>query len=530
MLSFPRYPPLEVEAPGGRWRTTQVSIDTPVVGFAELGGDAYAILRHPDDRVSAHRLADDGWEAVRYEPVALADLRGIRWGPMASDGERILLVINGRERGPTDGPRRRMTVIASTTDGDRYSTVIVPDAWFTDITTDGETWFAIGSIYSATGREPAGAIWSSADGESWITSFGPSQTAVEWTFHSIAAGGGRVVATATQSQTQLFRRNTTLSAEIGGPWHLTPVVGENARLTRVLYVADHFEVHTDLGRGYRSIDGVDWEPFVDDAAPPEATAVWGDWFEERPWSVHARDLRGEGAVLIKSGVSMHRTDWRHCYDDSSTCRQAFAAIWLRANGEWSRVELPIPGAIESMDMSDGTMVSEADIVGGRIVLVGESDVPGVSREGDGYWIWHWVPDDGVSLPPPSDPLDTSPPDSDLAPRPRYSPQLEGYYGELEPGVEYAIPMSDGCSLDRLGVFNEEFWVSDDMPEAISPEWPRRWVQNPTRGGWGFEGEGVEGYMVLGVAVLVSDDLIEYRIPAVGVVGTFHPGAPGRPRC
>jgi hypothetical protein len=92
-------------------------------------------------------------------------------------------------------------------------------------------------------------------------------------------------------------------------------------------------------------------------------------------------------------------------------------------------------------------------------------------------------------------------------------------------------MTDWCSrLDRLGVFNKEFWVSDDMPETISPEWPRRWVQNPTRGGWGFEGEGVEGYMLLGVAVLVADDLIEYRIPGVGVVGTFHPGSPGRPRC
>lgn len=519
-LSFPPYPPFEVEAPGGRWRTTQLSIDTPVVGFAELGGDAYMILRHPDDRVSAHRLADDGWEAVRYEPVAVTNLRGIRLGPMASDGERILLVVNGRERGPTDGPRRRMTVLASTTDGDQYSMVTVPDAWFTDITTDGETWFATGSVY-ATGQEPSGAIWSSTDGESWVRIFGPRTR--DWSPHSIAAGGGRVIAIA---------GSTVLSKETsGGSWHFPRVAGENDRLTRVLYVQDHFEVHTNVGQGYRSVDGVDWEPFVDAAAPPEAT-VWGDWFTERGWPVHARDLYGEGAVLIKSGVSMHRTDWRHCYDDPNTCRRAFAAIWLRADGNWSRVELPVPGAIESQDMGYGTLVSEADIVGGRIVLVGVSDLPGVPREDDGYWIWHWVPDDAVSLPPASDPLDTSLPTSDLAPRPGYSPQMEAYFGELEPGVEYAIPLTDWClRLDQLGVFNEKFWVSDNMPETIPPGWPRRWVQAPYRGGWGgiLEGEGVEGYWAFGVAVLVSDDLIEYRIPGIGVVGTFHPGSP-EPRC
>lgn len=535
-LTFPKYPPPEVEAPGGRWRTTQLSIDSAVVGFAELGGEAFMILQHPDDRVSTHRLAGEDWEAVRSEPVALADLKNISWGPMASNGQRILLVGNGREPGPTDGRRRRMTVIASTTDGDQYTTVTVPDAWFTDITTDGKTWFAIGNIY-ATGWEPAGAIWSSTDGESWVRSFGPSTTAVEWSFHSIAAGGGRVVATATQSQTQLYRANTMLSAETsGGNWHFTPI-GDNNLPRALLYVADHFEVHTALGRGYRSADGVVWEPFVDDAAPPEETVVWGDWFEDHGSWVDPRGLHGEGAVLIKSGVSMHRTDWRYCYDDPTTCRQSFAAIWLRTDRVWWRVGLPIPGAIRSEDMGDGTNVASAEIVGGRIVIVGLSEVPEVPQEDHGYWIWLWVPDDGGALPPASDPLETSPPDSDLAPRPQYSPSYGGYIGILESGVEYALPITDSCSgLSHLGVFNEKFWVSDDMPETIPPEWPKRWVQTAPYNDWTWfgplSGEGIVGYRALGIAVLVSDDLIEYRIPGLGVVGTFHPGLPSPPwpRC
>lgn len=529
-LSFSQYPPLEVEAPGGRWRTTQLSIDTSVVGFVDLGGEGYMILRHPHHRVSAYRLVDDVWEAVRDDPVAPADLRRVRWGPIESDGERILLVANGRERGDPGGPQRRVAVVASTTDGDRYSTVTVPDAKFTDIATDGETWFAIGSSRKA-GGESTGAIWSSTDGETWRAVFTSGQTDVEWMFNSIAVGGGRVVASGEFGQTQLFRSSMLLSSEIGGTWKLIPF-GEDQRLTRALYAEDHFEVHTSLGRGYRSTDGVAWEPFVDEAAPPEAADVWGDQFQVLNFPLHAADLRNEGDVLIKSGESMHRTDWLHCYDDPTSCRRAFAAVWLRTDGEWSRVELPIPGPIQSADMSGGTRVWGADIVGGTIALVGQSVIPGPSWEDDGHWVWHWVPDDGASRPPPSAPLDTLPPWSDLAPRPRYSGQLGYYLGQLEPGVEYAIPLTDWCSgLDQLGLFNERFWVSDDMPVSIPPGWPKRWVQTAPYTDW--QGppltEGIDGYRVLGVATLVSDDLIEYRIPAVGVVGTFHPGSP-EPGC
>jgi len=465
------------------------------------------MLRHPDHRVSAYRLVDEGWEAVRYEPVALADLRGIRWGPMVSDGERILLVVNGRERTPTEDKRRRMAVVASTADGDHYSTATVPDAWFTDIGTDGETWFAIGTSY-APGQGANGAIWSSTDGATWVERFNSDQA--EWTFDSIATGDGHIVVSGRYHQTQAHTTPMVLTSTTGTAWDLIAFRGEEWSPGKLLYLDGRFELHTSVGLGYRSTDGVDWEPFLDEDSPSQAAAVWGDSPGPWGWGLRTTDLRHRGGVVLMSGVSMNRANWLHCYDDLNTCRRAFAAVWLREGGEWLRVELPVPGPIQSEDMGGGARVSGANLVGGTIVLVGLSLVPDAPREEQGYWVWHWVPDDGGSLPPPSPPLDTSPPDSDYVPRP-------GYYEPLAPGVEYAIPLMAGCWPDgqALGYLNEAFWASDDMSEQVEPDWPAKWIQQPGP-------DGFAGYMVLGVAILVADGQIEYRIPGIGVVGTFQP--------
>lgn len=502
---FSIYPPPVAVTPDGEWRTTVLDVTDEVLGFAELMGNPVMLVRHADDGLIAYRLGDDGWEAIRDGTASVTKLQRVEWGPMAGDGNRVVVTLTGKERGGLGGRRHRQLAFVSTTDGDVFTTRAWSGAYISDITTDGDRWVALGKELDESGAFVE-TIWLSSEGDTWeLVRFGPA--AEEMFLESVALGNGTIVVIARPPRTTT---RFALSSTDGHEWRRVPL--ESGTGSRVHFVDGRFEVATGSrfgesaqDAGLWSLDGQNWEAFTVESGPPNP-ALWGDGATQGYlFGVDAPSGRDD--LLVTAGTSMHRTDLLYCYDDSATCRRSFGAIWIREDRLWRRIELDIPGGFVHQESSGGTIIDRAAYVAGTLVVVGLGIDPQYGGR-YGRWLLTWHAVDGSSLPASSPPLDTSPPLADYA-------QPEQYGDALMPGVEYAIPITDYCgALSYLGTFGDVVWRSDNIGAEIDPSWPSKEFSLPGHGG---------GSRVFGLAVLVAEDLVEYRIPGRGVIATFHPG-------
>lgn len=478
----------------GEWRPIQVG-DT-ILGFVEFHGAAAILTVDDDDRVTVLRLMEGAWEPVTSAPVEVTNLSGVEWGPLASDGERIVLTLTGRERNGPGGRRNRLLQTITTTDGEHFSAGAERGATVNDITYDAGRWVTIGEQFELTGWSPA--VWLSRDGISWERAVIDELQRNELQLHSVTAAGGRIVALAYNTW-----RPIAVSTADGVDWRLVPLEVA-AVIPRLKFVDGRFEVG-DLHGGLESEDGVVWKPFEARSGPSDA-ATWGDGALEFFDGLHAGTPIPVAGSLLTAGTSTHRTDSLYCYDNVETCHEGFLAIWVRTALTWRRLQLDLPGpAFHSWGRGRGFFVEEVAYAAGTLFLTTQSleMTEGWIRT---VWTWHHA---HPGLPDAAPPLDTSPP--------RAGHAVPDHLEPLQIGVEYAIPIATSCSpsfLSYLGTYGGVAWRSDDIGERIDPSWPSRRFYNPAAAG---------GSIVFGLAERVSESTVEYRVPGVGTIATFHPG-------
>lgn len=495
-ISMPTTVSTSPPAESGEWRPT--TIEGTILGFVEFGGTAAMLLVDEDDRLTLLRLTERGWEPVTSDPVKVTNLRRVEWGPVASDGERIVLALTGLERDGPGGDGNRLLQTITTIDGEIFTAQAERGFRVTDIAYDEGRWVAVGEQIDA-GIPPTPIVWLSGDGVSWDRPLVDELLRNDLRLISVTAGGGRIVALAHNTW-----RPIALSTSDGVDWHLVPLE-RGPDSSRIDFVDGRFEFG-DLDGGLESEDGVVWKAFESLSGTADA-ATWGDGTSNHFDGFRVVTPIPVAGSLLTAGTSTHKTSSLYCYDDLATCHEAFLAMWVRTDRTWRRLELDLPGPpINSWGSTSGFIVEEVAYAAETLILKTNS-----REEGEGWVreVWNWHHGDNTALPDEAPPLDTSPPVA------RYA--IPDHDEPLELGVEYAIPISAFCDLrhlSNLGTFGGVVWRSSDIGQRIDPSWPSRTITYPSVG---------RGSIVFGVAERVSESIVEYRIPGAGTIATYQPG-------
>ena len=305
----------------------------------------------------------------------------------------------------------------------------------TDIVAGAGRWIAVGSATPPGSRWGPG-IWTSGDTITWSEVALDRWEGQRFALTSIAVNDGLYVAAARRENKD---RIVVLRSTDGTTWKrtnldspLNPGVHVIPNFTglsinngvHVVPAQDGFEL-LNLGHGglesidsrLRSLDGAVWTPVE------PVPAVFGDG------SLHLSKVEHNAGITVAAGLSMHRSNVLHCYDDVATCQHRFSGVWVSNGDEWWRLDLSgfdLARLVTAATVGDATIV--VDVVDHRVR------------------VWTWEPNNGVATPPQAAPLDTSPPLTHLELPERGEP--------LRIGVRYAKPQGNACgNFSSLGKLN-----------------------------------------------------------------------------